>query len=70
MRHNYIRDDASGDHWAVGASAHFQNVLVQLQSEGEQVRLAIPEDEAVAMAEAILRTVAKQRAERGVVAIP
>lgn len=40
MKHNYITDDVNGDHWAVSRDGN-GNVLVQVQEEGLQARVAI-----------------------------
>lgn len=67
MLHNSVSDDNSGDHWAVGTdSSHYAGkpcrVLVQLQSEGEQVRLALSPKHAEDMARELLLKANKARA--------
>lgn len=54
MRHNYIKADLSGDHWAVGKNN--QIVLAQIQSFGEQVRVSMTPEQARAFAENLLET--------------
>lgn len=53
MRHNYIKDDASGDHWSVGVNSTFKNILVQIQVDGQQVRIALDQDHAKRMTDCI-----------------
>ena len=50
MLHNHIKDDNSGDHWAVSHNSNGQ-VLVQLQEGGEQVRVALTPEQASHMIE-------------------
>lgn len=73
MRHNYIKDDTSGDHWAVARSG--KTILVQIQQDGEQVRIQLDWNQAydmvnkmrwelykteIAMAEEILASIPKK----------
>jgi hypothetical protein len=67
MLHQYVKTDNSGYHWAVGSSTFFVpekqgQVLVQLQEEGEQVRLALSAEQAEDMATELLNHAAKVRA--------
>lgn len=67
MDHNNLKDDSSGDHWAVGCDTfHFPDqpamVLVQLQENGEQVRVGMTPDQAEAMARQLLERAAAARA--------
>lgn len=59
MKHNYLRNDTSGDHWAAGLCPALPGrpatVIAQLQSEGEQVRIALTPDQAIAFAQELLR---------------
>jgi hypothetical protein len=52
MIHHYIKEDASGDHYAVSHSST-GSVLIQLQENGEQVRLAISPEQAIHLYEEI-----------------
>ena len=61
MLHRYLRDDTSGDHWAVGYSESTPCVLVQLQQDGEQVRVQMTPEQADAMAEELRRFAEKTR---------
>lgn len=65
MRHHYVREEGntSGDHFAVGNTSDGR-VLVQLQHEGQQVRLDISPEDALFMALEIIRKrdIAIQRA--------
>lgn len=46
MRHCYIRDDLSGDHYAVAPSAtNIGQVLVQIQEQGVQVRISLTKED-------------------------
>lgn len=67
MRHNYLSDDNSGDHWAVNWCPDFfpgqqALVLVQLQKDGEQVRAPLTAEQAEEMSAALLTYAAKARA--------
>lgn len=48
MIHNSIKDDTSGDHYAVGQNSHggVGVVLAQIQSDGEQVRISLTPEQA------------------------
>lgn len=45
MKHYYLSDDSSGDHYAVGHN-NMKEVLVQIQEGGSQARLAITAEQA------------------------
>lgn len=60
MIHNYVRNDLSGDHWGTGVSQH-KEVLVQLQKDGEQVRLNMSPEEAEHLARALLHRAEQAR---------
>lgn len=57
MQHQYLDDSTSGDHWSVGGGTTETGatVLVQLQGEGEQVRIALTPEQAEAMSAALAR---------------
>ena len=60
MRHNYVSDDFDGAHWAVGQSSGQGLILVQVQdADGVQARVAISQEHAQAMAQALLDNVSK-----------
>lgn len=60
MRHNYVGDDLSGAHWAVGESSGKGLILVQVQdTDGSQVRVAMSPEHAQTMALALLEKVSK-----------
>ncbi len=46
MRHVYLRNDASADHYAVGLNSQPGTVLAQLQAQGEQVRVVLTPEQA------------------------
>ncbi len=55
MLHHYLDlSDTNGDHYAVGRSGMTQKVLAQLQSDGEQVRLALTPERARHFAQLLL----------------
>lgn len=58
MKHNYISDDISGDHWAVGNNGE-NKILIQLQQNGEQVRIGIDINTAYSFANQILSNINK-----------
>lgn len=49
MIHHYTSNDTSGDHWAVGHND--DSVLIQLQKDGEQVRLQLDDRQVSALLE-------------------
>ncbi len=61
MRHNYLRDDTSGDHWAVGTS-QYNTVLLQVQENGEQVRIQMTVEQAEHCATELLLAIQRLRA--------
>ena len=66
MLHHSLRDDTSGDHWAVGSSTHFlpgqsAQVIVQVQEAGDQARVAMTAEQAEEMAAALVSHAAKVR---------
>ncbi len=61
MLHHYLRDDTRGDHWGVSYSRTEPCVLVQLQQDGEQVRVQMTPEQAEAMAEELRRFAEKTR---------
>lgn len=62
MIHQYVKNDASGDHWAVAADASRPLVLAQLQEGGTQVRLALTPEQADAMAAQLVKLANRARA--------
>lgn len=67
MRHNLLRNDNSGDHWAVNSNREYwpgewAGVLVQLMENLEQVRVRMTPEQAEEMAAALLEHAAKARA--------
>ena len=46
MKHVYLRNDTSGDHYAVSVNSQARTVLAQLQAQGEQVRVALTAEQA------------------------
>lgn len=61
MLHHYLRNDTSGDHWGVSLSSSVPCVLVQLQQDGEQVRVQMTPEQADAMAEELRRFAQRTR---------
>jgi len=60
MRHNYVSDDLTGAHWAVGQSSDKGLILVQVQdTDGVQARVAMSPEHAQAMAQELLDKVSK-----------
>lgn len=59
MRHIYLRDDTSGDHFAVNPNAERTAVLAQLQVNGEQVRAALTPEQARDMARRLVEAAEK-----------
>lgn len=55
MLHHYLREDTSGDHWAVGRDSFHKKVIVQLQEEGNQARVAMTAEQARQMAAELIR---------------
>lgn len=55
MRHHYVRDDRSGDHWAVGHNSIDRIVLVQVQEDGNQARITMTAEQARHMAAELIR---------------
>ncbi len=64
MIHHCVRDDNSGDHYAVARSGSARAVLVQLQDRGEQVRLMMSPDQARHMAALLLAKADEAEAAR------
>jgi len=62
MRHNYIKNDNSGDHWATNTNS-YGCVLVQLQGDGEQVRVILNIEQAEDFAQRLLRVIQKAKNE-------
>lgn len=60
MRHNYLRDDTSGEHWAVGTS-QYNTVLLQVQERSEQARIQMTPEQAEACASMLLEAARKIR---------
>ncbi len=58
MRHNYTKDDLSGEHWAVGVSQR-NAVLVQIQEGSNQARIEISVEQALSFAAALTDAVYK-----------
>lgn len=56
MRHNYIKDDKSGDHWAVNHNGYGE-VIVQVQEDGNQARIKLTIEQAMDLANKILHSV-------------
>ena len=56
MQHNHIGNDNSGDHWGVSFNSNGQ-VIVQLQENGEQVRLAMTTEQASHMIEKLKKAI-------------
>jgi hypothetical protein len=54
MRHHYLKDDASVDHWAVGSNTHSHYVLLQVQENLTQARIAMSPEQAEACAAMLL----------------
>jgi len=66
MRHNLLRADNSGDHWAVGSNGEYwpgewAGVLVQLMGNFEQVCVRMTPEQAEDMAAALQADAAKAR---------
>lgn len=60
MRHNYLRDDTSGEHWAVGTS-QYDTVLLQVQEGSSQARIQLTLEQAERCAEELMAAVKKIR---------
>ena len=56
MLHNHIKDDSLGDHWAVSHNSNGK-VLVQLQENGDQVRVALTPEQASYMIEKLKKAI-------------
>lgn len=41
MRHYYLKEDCSGDHYAVSKNALKKEILIQLQENGTQARISL-----------------------------
>ncbi len=61
MLHHYLRDDTSGEHWAVGTS-QYNTVLLQVQEGSTQARIQMTPDQAEACAVALMEAARKVRA--------
>lgn len=65
MRHHSVKNDTSGDHYAVSSVTSYlpgvsePSVLVQLQESGEQVRLSLTSQQAIHMAQLLLEHASK-----------
>lgn len=55
MLHHYIRNDNSGDHYAVGIDTTNQVVLIQIQDNGEQVRITLTPQQSIDLATLIVK---------------
>lgn len=64
IHHSIHPESNSGDHWGVGSNEYSGLVLVQIQENGEQVRLGLTLEHAEAMAAAIMDHAAKVRRVR------
>lgn len=67
MKHNYLKDDCSGDHWSVGLNATKRpgssaEILVQVQQAGEQVRIPLSVEQAEAFVAELTRKLAEAKA--------
>lgn len=63
MLHNNIKDDNSGDHWAVSHNSNGK-VLIQLQENGEQVRVALTPEQALYMIEKLKNAIVQAPLEK------
>lgn len=45
MKHYYVNDDLKGDHYAISHNSN-KEILVQIQENGEQVRLPVSLEQA------------------------
>lgn len=60
MRHYYIGEDCSGDHFAVSTNAIKENqVLVQIQENGVQARISISLEKAQIMIDLLKESIKK-----------
>ena len=46
MRHYYLKEDCSGDHYAVSTNAFKKEILIQLQENGTQTRISLSIEQA------------------------
>lgn len=65
MIHNSIQSNPEGDHYAVGVSEINSLILVQLQEEGNQARVALTPIEARYMAQLLLTAADKVSLSNG-----
>lgn len=61
MIHHYLRNDTSGEHWAVGISSHHNMVLLQVQECSTQSRIQMTLEQAEACAAKLLAAVKEIR---------
>lgn len=59
MRHHYIKNDLSGDHFAVGSSIQTSQVLLQVQENGQQVRIPLTLEQTLFLIETLSKHAAK-----------
>lgn len=46
MKHYYLKEDCSGDHYAVSNNAFKKEILIQLQEKGTQARISLSIEQA------------------------
>ncbi len=59
MRQYYIKNDRSGDHFAVGSNTQTNQVLLQVQENGEQVRIPLTLEQTLFLIETLSKHAAK-----------
>jgi len=67
MKHNYLKDGCSGDHWAVGLDTTKRpgvpaGILVQVQQSGEQARIPLSVEQAEAFVAELTAKIAEAKA--------
>ncbi len=59
MKHYYVKNDLSGDHFAVGSNTQTHQVLLQVQENGEQARIALTLEQTLFLIETLSKHAAK-----------